>query len=128
MSDKTQDQIDLTELARALDRYYYAVKKGDLINKDEACTVISNLFDLLPSGSGIDNGMTFEWTKSKPNKLVFKFSWHHMDEHGGYDGWTDHTLTITPCFVFGFVMKITGRDKNQIKAYLYELFGQVFWH
>lgn len=80
----------------------------------------------LPSGSGIDAGTKISMQESKPNKIVFAFSFHHMDEKGSYDGWTDHKAIFTPSFDFGgYKLRITGKDRNQIKNYLYELFGEV---
>lgn len=85
--------------------------------------VIDTLVDMLPSGSGIDRGVKIDFDKSTGEKLVFNFGYHHMDENGYYCGWTEHVLTITPSFLSGFNMKISGPDKNGIKEYLYETFG-----
>ncbi len=49
-----------------------------------------------------------------------------MDENGYYCGWTEHNLIVTPSFKFGYDMRIPGKDKNQIKEYLYQIFGEVF--
>ena len=76
----------------------------------------------LPSGSGIDNAPKFDFDKSTPEKLVFDFGYHHMNDGGYYDGWTDHQLIVTPSLQFGFSLRITGRDRNQTKDYLYETF------
>jgi len=76
----------------------------------------------LPSGSGIDSGVKFDYDASMPEKLVFTFGYHHMDENGMYDGWTEHTLIVTPSLQFGFHIRITGKDRNQVKDYLYETF------
>jgi hypothetical protein len=76
----------------------------------------------MPSGSGIDTGTKFNFETSKPNKLVFSFGYHHMDENGYYDGWTEHTLIVTPSLAFDFDMRITGRNRNSTKEYLYEVF------
>lgn len=89
---------------------------------------IEKMLTLLPSGSGIDSGMKFDWEKSTKDKLVFTFGFHHMDEHGGYDGWTDHVLTIRPVLAEGYMLTISGRDRNYIKEYLYEMFGSIFYH
>jgi hypothetical protein len=75
----------------------------------------------MPRGSGFDNG-TFLFDRSTPNKLMFSTSYHHMDEYGGYDGWTGHTVTVTPSLAFGFEIKINGRDRNDIKEYIAEEF------
>jgi hypothetical protein len=78
--------------------------------------------NFMPSGSGIDNGTKFNFELSKPEKLFFNSSFHHMDEMGGYDGWTDHNIIVTPSLQFGIEIRITGRDKNMIKDYLYDIF------
>ena len=80
----------------------------------------------LPSGSGIDSGTKLNMQESSKNKIVFNFSFHHMDENGSYDGWTDHKAIFTPSFEFnGYDLKITGKDRNEIKDYLHELFGEL---
>jgi len=76
----------------------------------------------LPSGSGIDSGVKFDFNASTPEKLVFTFGYHHMNENGMYDGWTEHSLIVTPSLQFGFHIRITGKDRNQVKDYLYETF------
>lgn len=83
---------------------------------------LEKIMDSAPSGSGIDNGTKLDETKSGQAKLVFTFGYHHMNEHGFYDGWTDHTAVVTPSFN-GFNLKITGRDRNQIKDYLYDVYA-----
>lgn len=60
---------------------------------------VQQLESFLPHGSGIDSGTKIDLDKSKPDKIVLKFDFHHMDENGFYDGWsTDWTATITPTF------------------------------
>jgi hypothetical protein len=76
----------------------------------------------LPSGAGIDNGTYFDMQDSTPNKLVFRTSFHHMNETGYYDGWTEHKVIATPSFMGRFDLKITGKDRNSIKDYLHETF------
>lgn len=49
-----------------------------------------------PSGSGIDCGTKLDFEKSHSEKLVFDVAFHHMDEHGYYDGWTNHKITVKP--------------------------------
>lgn len=78
--------------------------------------------DFMPSGSGIDCGTKFDWDASNPEKIVFSFSFHHMNDGGHYDGWTEHLLVVRPSLAFGLEMKITGRDRNGIKEYLHDVF------
>lgn len=75
----------------------------------------------LPSGSGIDSGCDIDAERSKPNRIVINFGYHHMDD-GSYNGWTHHELIITPDLRYGFKIRITGPDRNQTKEYLYDLF------
>jgi hypothetical protein len=77
----------------------------------------------MPSGSGIDSGMLLDLDKSTGERLVFNFSFHHMNDTGMYDGWTEHSLIVTPSLTRGFDMRITGRDRRSIKEYLYDVFG-----
>ena len=85
---------------------------------------LKDLLDLLPSGSGIDCGTKLDRDACKPGKLVFTLGYHHMHESGMYDGWTEHTLVVTPSFD-GIDIRITGRDRNQIKEYLHEVYHNV---
>jgi hypothetical protein len=75
----------------------------------------------LPRGSGIDRGTTIDFDCSRGEKIVLRTSFHHMDENGVYDGWTEHTIRITPAFR-GFDLSISGRNKNEIKEYLAEVY------
>jgi hypothetical protein len=77
----------------------------------------------MPSGSGFDSGTTFDFDNSTPEKLIFKTSFHHMDDNGFYDGWTDHNVIVTPSLAFGFNLRVTGRDRNDIKSYIYDMFS-----
>lgn len=81
---------------------------------------------MLPSGSGIDSGSKILEASSKRIKIQADF--HHMSEHGYYDGWTEHTITITPSLANGFELKISGRNKNDIKEYLGETFDYILRH
>lgn len=79
-----------------------------------------------PSGSGIDCGTKICWMKTdftKKEKIVLIVDYHHMDEYGGYCGWTEHNVVITPTMIGSpFQVKITGKNKNQIKDYLADTF------
>lgn len=76
----------------------------------------------MPSGSGFDSGTALDLDRSTGEKLVFSTSFHHMAESGMYDGWTEHLVTVTPSLLFGFLIKVGGRDRNQIKDYIAETF------
>lgn len=78
--------------------------------------------DYLPHGSGLDSGTTVDLDASTGERLVIRADFHHMDEYGSYDGWTEHTVIVTPSLAFGFLVRITGRDRNSIKEYLHDVF------
>jgi hypothetical protein len=75
-----------------------------------------------PSGSGWDEGTKIDLDASTGEKIVLRGSWHHMNEHGYYDGWTDHAIYVRPSLVFGIELRITGRDRNSVKEYLHVMF------
>lgn len=80
--------------------------------------------DRMPSGSGLDVGCKLD-VESTADKLMFNCSFHHMSEHGYYDGWTDHTVIVTPSLASGFDLRITGRDRQDIKDYLAQIFDHA---
>jgi hypothetical protein len=81
--------------------------------------------EYMPSGSGVDSGTQFdtcEHVDCNRDRLIFTTAFHHMDEHGGYDGWTQHSVIVTPSLARGFDIKVTGSDRNGIEDYLADLF------
>jgi hypothetical protein len=91
-------------------------------HRDEAEQLVR---DMMPSGSGIDSGTTLDFDASKPDKLVFDTSFHHMNDGGMYDGWTEHTVIVTPSLSSGFDVRITGRNRNEIKDYLADIYHEA---
>jgi hypothetical protein len=79
----------------------------------------------MPSGSGWDLGTKIDLDASTPNKLVFHGEYHHMDDGGSYDGWTAHRITVRPDLASDFDLKISGRDRNQVKEVLHEWFDHA---
>jgi len=88
--------------------------------------------EYLPHGSGFDAGaeLMLEPEKlvgyrspqaSNSEKLVFVTSFHHMDEHGAYDGWSDMTIVVTPSFS-GINVTVRGKDRDGIHEYAAEVF------
>lgn len=87
----------------------------------------------LPSGSGVDSGSlillddpgTPVGKRSIGNRLVLQTSFHHMNDAGMYTCWTEHNVIVTPSLQFGIELRVTGRDRNDIKEYLRELFDHA---
>lgn len=78
----------------------------------------------MPSGSGFDGGTLLDFDASHADKLVFTTSFHHMNEVGYYDGWTEHTVTVTPSLLHGINLRISGRNRNDIKEYIHSEFHE----
>lgn len=76
----------------------------------------------LPHGSGFDSGTQIILEKCNQHKLVFQCDFHHMDDMGGYVGWSFHTVVVTPSFS-GCDIRITGRNRRDIKSYIGEEFS-----
>lgn len=76
--------------------------------------------DFLPSGSGIDNG-TFV-REIDDTKIVMECGFHHMNEHGSYDGWTTHRVTARCGFYLGITIAVTNGRRNEIGEYLAETY------
>lgn len=78
----------------------------------------------LPSGSGIDAGTKVDLDASTPSRVVLLVSYHHMNDSGMYDGWSDYRVTIRPAFD-GVMVAVAGRDRNQIKDYLADVYREA---
>jgi hypothetical protein len=74
-----------------------------------------------PSGGGIDRGTKIAGS-STSEKLVFELGFHHMNLDGYYTEWTEHTVIVKGSLLSGTDLRITGRDRNEIKDYLYEVY------
>lgn len=79
----------------------------------------------MPSGSGFDSGTELDLSASTEEKLVFITSYHHMNEGGMYDGWTSHGVVITPSLASNFHMRITGKNRNDIKDLISDMFNEA---
>ncbi len=115
------------ELASLIDARANCAKSGNTEwygkHEDRIEAIIS---DHMPHGSGFDSGVKLNWERSSSSKLVFSAPYHHMNEGGLYDHWTDYTVIVTPSLVSGFDLRITGRDYNGFKEYAYEVFLACF--
>lgn len=80
------------------------------------------LIEMIPRGSGIDSGP--DNIQISQREISFDISFHHMNDNGCYDGWTDHTVRVRPAFD-GIDVVISGRDRNEVKDYIHEVYN---WH
>lgn len=78
----------------------------------------------LPRGGGFDAGTKLT-PGSKPDRLAFVTSFHHMNEHGYYTRWSTHDVIVTPSLAHRFNLRITGPDHRDIKDYIGEVFDSA---
>lgn len=120
MSNKTY-QV----LAKAAGAFHRCEASG---NNEWQCKWEQTMLDIVkehfPHGSGFDNGTKIDIQQSNDDKLVFTTAFHHMDQNGMYDGWTEHQVIVTPSLGLDFHVKVTGRDKYDVKSYITECFSQ----
>lgn len=76
----------------------------------------------LPSGSGFDSGTRIDLDASTEDKIVLTASFHHMNDGGFYDGWTEHRITVRPSLIHGFTLTVSGSNRNDIKDYIRQTF------
>lgn len=91
--------------------------------------------DHLPSGSGIDSGVTlnygrcFRAGRRQLEYIDFTVPFHCMNEVGMYTGWATFGVVVTPDWD-GINLKVVNRDdkcrgKGDIRDYLADLFYQA---
>jgi hypothetical protein len=96
------------------------VESEYVTRKDER---LNELLDMLPSGGGWDLGTSLA-EGSGPEKIMLYGEWHHIND-GMYDGWTEHTIVVTPSLQYGFKLRITGVNRNDIKDVIADEFHEV---
>ncbi len=122
MSTTTKQIKRYVAIARALGALSRcnASNNAEWVGKHAAA--IRELCDDAPSGSGFDNGSQLDEGNSSGERLFFNTSFHHMDDGGYYDGWTQHVVTVKPSLEHGFELSVSGRDRNDIKELIHSEF------
>lgn len=94
-------------------------------NKEQHRETIEKLVSkYLPDGSGINNGVTFNFEESCSSKLVFDSSFH-LNFDGSYGDWIDFTVVVYPSLIREIGIVIDGKtigENYDIHDYLYEVF------
>jgi len=112
----------IATLLRAIDN---CEESGNWKWHDRHIDVLEKVVEGMPNGSGIDCGTKLDESNADFGKLVFLFSFHHMNENGMYDRWTEHKAIVKPDLQFYFTLIITGRNKNGIKNYLRDIYSEA---
>jgi len=109
------------KLAQMQDAYHRCIDRGNSkwkLNHEEAIRKL--VADNMPKGSGFDNGTQFDFERK--DCLIFSTAFHHMNDDGYYDGWSEHKVAVTPSLAFEINVRVTGIDRNGIKEYIAEVF------
>ncbi len=106
-------------IARTFKTTWSSLNQGHIDTAEDRIKMLIHAH--LPSGSGFDAGCKL-LDESTPEKLVFSADFHHLSDRGYYIGWSEHKVIVRPCLAWGFTLKVTGRDRRDIKDYIAETF------
>ena len=110
------------ELAATIQAIRNCEQSGNTEWAEKHALKLGVLMGNMPSGSGFDAGTQIELDECEHDKLVFTTAFHHMDPNGYYDGWTNHKVIVRPSFIYSYDMRVTGKDRNDIKNYIMDVF------
>lgn len=129
MSESHKREVKLiTELAQRVSASKNCAQIGNNTWEVKHDNAIEQLIEILPHGSGIDGTTELSFDESKEDKIVITSSFHHMNDVGMYDGWTDFKLVIRPSLIHGFTLKVIGsfpRKYSDTRDYLAEIFSHA---
>jgi len=80
--------------------------------------------NILPSGSGVDQGTTIDRDNPLPRQIRLVVPFHHMNGHGYYTVWETYEIIVTPDWD-GVEIRVKGLDRNGVKDYLADVFSVV---
>ena len=129
-----------TELYSLCQAIYNCEKNNNTEWKHKHRDTIETLAkDYLPRGSGFNRGTTVDIDATiermgnrqcRGEMLILNTSFHHMNDGGYYDRWTEHPIRVRPSFD-GVSIIISGSDHHRWKDYAYECFyhslDQIVW-
>jgi len=114
-----------TTVIKALANAFLVMEAGNPAHVARWNDILDDIEENLPSGSGFDCGTKIDRERSTSERIILSTSFHHMNDVGMYDGWTEHEIRIVPSLFLGFEIKVGGRDRNQIKEYIADTFYEA---
>ena len=79
---------------------------------------------LLPIGNGIEKECVIS-LKSTKKRIVIDTAYWHPNDNYETGLWTDHQVVITPSFEGEINIRVTGKNVDNIKKYLHEVFREA---
>ena len=79
------------------------------------------LQELLPIGNGIETGCVISLKSTKKRIVIDTINWHPNYS----DKLTKHQVVITPSFEGEINIRITGKNEDNIKEYLHDIFREA---
>lgn len=113
-------------MAEAITAYQNCVAKGNELWANRWLDRLKQLENLLPvgSGSGFFDVHLFALYRFK-EEIRIDLSYLFTDEHGVYDGYRDYQVVIKPSLFLGVKLTVKGRDRNDIKTYIRDVYYQA---
>lgn len=85
---------------------------------------IADILRTAPTGSGVCQ--FHMWDESKPERIVFEFSYLHDNEE--VYGYSDHKVRVYPCPAFDFKLTVTGHEGDKMTYGTRDYLGDTFRH
>ena len=80
--------------------------------------------EVLPNGNGIEAGCVISLKSTKKRIVIDTLYWHTNDSDET-SRWTAHQVIITPSFEREINIRITGKNKDNVKDYLHDIFREA---
>ena len=93
-----------------------ASQKNAMLKRDEFVM----LQKLLPIGNGIEKECVILLKSTEKRIVIDTAYWHYETSR-----WTDHQIVITPSFEGEINIRVTGKNVDNIKEYLHEVFREA---
>lgn len=78
------------------------------------------LVELLPIGNAIETECDLLLNSTKKRIVIFTAYWHPIMKE-----WINHQVIITPSFEGEIDIRVTGKNVNNIKQYLHDVFREA---
>ena len=104
-------------------KLYQAIVNNELarFSHPTECAVRDDrILNCLPSGSGFTAGTRI--ISVSDSRIVIEAAFLHRGDSGYYDSWEIHRVTCAPSLLYGIKLTVSGKNKNDVKDYIYDLF------